>query len=297
MSAASVYRPLYELAERLSPEIGAGLARLAVRAMPALPLPATRRTRVFGVEFSNPLGCAAGFDRDGRLLTSLMHAGFGFAEIGTVNVGAGAAQMAPLEPVLRNLRRAQRVRRQLRIGVSVGTLVPDLAPAAAAACAQACELLAPCVDFLVLNLSRPGSALRAGNFDAAALRRFLVRAAGANLARDRAPDPVPLLVKVAIAPDAHEPLPRALHEALDAGAAGVVVAWEGWSDRQALYRCLERVAGIVGSRVLVAVGGIHDQDDARACLRSGAQLVEVYRALMQRGPCHTRHLAAVLSRA
>ena len=77
----------HSLALRLPPETA---HRMTLRALSALPLPSPaaddRRLRVqaFGLDFPNPLGLAAGFDKNGEAVDAVLRLGFGFIEVGTV---------------------------------------------------------------------------------------------------------------------------------------------------------------------------------------------------------------------
>src|ERR1700736_5845439 len=81
------YRPLRPLLFQLDAELAHRVTLAALSALPSLtpaPDPPELRTELFGVAFSNPVGLAAGMDKDGRALKAWNALGFGFAEIGTV---------------------------------------------------------------------------------------------------------------------------------------------------------------------------------------------------------------------
>src|SRR5260370_35298823 len=64
--------------------------RLAIRMLQVVPMPPPAKddkrlaTRVFGLNFSNPIGIAAGFDKNAQIPDDLLRAGFGFVEVGTL---------------------------------------------------------------------------------------------------------------------------------------------------------------------------------------------------------------------
>ena len=85
---------------------------VAARALPAsasheLPL-VVRSVQTMGLDFSNPLGLAAGFDRTGCLLPTLASLGFGHVEVGTITRGTTGVRLATAR------------RPRLRVGVNIG---------------------------------------------------------------------------------------------------------------------------------------------------------------------------------
>lgn len=267
-------------------------ARAAGQALHAAPAgPALARspaTRAFGLDFPALVGLAAGIDRDGHLTRRLARAGLGFTEIGTVNVERVETVAATLAPLLANLARQHAARAQLRVGVSLGTTAPDPG-AGAEALARAARLLAPRVDFLVLNLSRPGSAVRAGECATATVQHLLEVLLQALHAGHRR---TPLLAKIACPPE-HAAAQPLLERVLGAGVAGCICAFEGWSARSAQLEHLRRIVRLAAPVPIVAVGGIEDTADLRRTLAAGARLAQIYGAFVRGGPPRARRLGAV----
>ena len=88
-TTSPAYRLLRPLLFRLDPETAHNLAIVALRLAGAIGLPGRHRSprlsrRLMGLEFSNPIGLAAGFDKNAELLKSFVFMGLGFAEVGTV---------------------------------------------------------------------------------------------------------------------------------------------------------------------------------------------------------------------
>ncbi len=80
-------RLLQPLLRKLEPEVAHSASIAALKLMPPLPLPASRRaleTLAFGLTFPNPLGLAAGFDKGAEVADPLLRLGFGFVEVGTI---------------------------------------------------------------------------------------------------------------------------------------------------------------------------------------------------------------------
>ncbi len=255
--------------------------------------------RVMGIEFAHPVGVAAGYDRDGSRLAERSAAGFAFVEIGTVNVTAGAGAVAALQPIVRNIacHRLQSAplsgQRGAVVGVSIGSQRDVLDTVAAAEIAVGAHALTLLADFLVVNLSRPGSASRDGPAEARPLRTLLERmraqvdAAGRTLARR-----IPLLVKVAVPPESAEPVPAAAGLAAALGYDGVVAAFERWPSVESACCCIAALRERLGGTALVAVGGVRTADIADRYLRAGADLVQVFGALAETGPSVARTLLA-----
>ena len=252
MSLYSILRPLLF---RLDPERVHGLAITALRLAQAVPGgtsllarrclvadPALRQT-LLGLEFPNPLGLAAGFDKDAVVVDAMTALGFGFVEVGTVTPRPQPGNPRPrlfrypgqrslqnalgfnnqgLQAMRRRLartrgrRQAGASRRAAPVGVNVGKGC-DTPPAAALA--DYADLLGDAAglgglaDYLVVNLSSPNTpGLRALQNET--FLRELLRAA-------RALTRTPVLVK--LSPDLEpEAAARLAAAAVDAGAAGIV---------------------------------------------------------------------------
>jgi len=136
-------------------------------------------TRVCGIDFPNPIGLAAGFDKNAEAPWAWWACGFGFAELGTITPRAQAGQPQPR--LFRLPHMGARVNRMgfnndgansiaRRLTLSAGDLLPPMPigislgknattpiEAAAEDYAQAAERLAPYADFLVINVSSPNT--------------------------------------------------------------------------------------------------------------------------------------------
>ena len=226
MSSPPLYARLRPFIFALAPEAAHRLTLLALRLGPAFPavLPASvravLRTRVWGRDFVNPLGLAAGFDKDAEVADSLLRSGFGFVEVGSVTprpqsgnpkprvfrlpedralinrLGFNSAGLARVEANLRR-RRAAAPEGGV-IGVNLGRN-KDSTDAGADYLAGL-RALAPLADYLVINVSSPNTpGLRAlqGRDQLAALLaplRAALDEAGPQTATGRPP---PLLLKIA----------------------------------------------------------------------------------------------------
>jgi dihydroorotate dehydrogenase len=271
--------------------------------------------RRFGLDFSNPVGLAAGFDKNAEVVEAMLDVGFGFAEFGTVtpkpqpgNPKPRIFRLRDQQAVINRLGfnnagleeaagRAARLRRRRGIvGGNIGKN-KDQTDAVADYAAGAARL-SPLVDYLTVNVSSPNTpGLRA--LQGRAILTELLSAVQA--ARQK---PVPVLVK--IAPDLTDAdLDDIIHAAADSRIAGIIVSNTTIARPPELPRNLAAETGGLsgvplfqpstemlrkayrlseGAIPLVGVGGIASADDAYAKIRAGASLVQLYTALVYQGP-------------
>jgi dihydroorotate dehydrogenase len=263
----------------------------------------TAPLRVMGIELANPVGVAAGYDRDGSRLAELSEAGFGFVEVGTINVMAGPGATAMLQPVVANLA-CHRVRsapppggRGAVVGVSIGSLRDTLDTVAAAEFTVGAHALAPLADYLVVNLSRPGSACRDGGGDAQSLQPLLERIRVQIDATSRALSRrIPLLVKVAARANDAEPIPEAARLAAMLGYDGVLAAFERWPSAESICSRIAALRQGLAGVSIICVGGVKTAAIAMQYLNAGADLVQIYTALSERGSGVARKLTEGLQR-
>jgi dihydroorotate dehydrogenase len=303
----------------LDPETAHRLALAAVRAgLAPAPGPVTSprlATSFAGLDLPNPLGLAAGLDKNATALAGLGRAGFGFLE-----VGAATPQPQPGNPRPRLFRlpvdgalinrfgfnndgmtaiaaRLAQRRAGTVVGLNLGA--NKTSPDRAADFAEVLAHAGPFVDFATVNVSSPNTERLRDLQGAAALAALLdgVNAANARLAR-----PLPLLLK--IAPDLDDrALAGVVEVALAAGIAGIVAtntttardglhgrhaAEAGGLSGQPLFRratiVLARLHAMTEGRLpLVGVGGIASPEQAYAKIRAGASALQLYSALVYGG--------------
>lgn len=291
--------------------------------------------RAWDLEFAHPVGLAAGFDKDAAFPRAAWALGFAFAELGTVTprpqpgnprprlfrlprhealVNRMGFNNAGLEAFVANLARARPS--PIPLGANIGrnaATPPERAVDDYLACFAA---VAPLADFVVVNVSSPNTPGLRDLQAPGEARRLLSALDAARRAHAAAGGRrVPLLVKVA--PDLDDAQLQALAEAcLEAGADGFVatnttLTRPGLDPREAALpgglsgrplrplatRVTARLYLATGGRVpIVGVGGILDPEDAYERIRAGATLLEVYTALVYRGPGVVRHLLEGLDR-
>jgi len=284
-----------------------------------------RPVEVFGLRFRNPLGVAAGYDKEGRAVRGLACLGFGHVEIGTVTA---LPQLGNPRPRLFRLVEDQALVNRMGfpnpgltaargslfrnqgsgvvVGVNIGKGKETPLESAAREYVTLLRELGPRADFITVNISSPNTLGLRALQGRAYLEGLLKVLAQARLEMRR---PLPVLVKLAPDLEAGE-----LREAVDvieaAGMDGIVavnttvarpnlrsaLAGEagGLSGRPLLRQALAVVEGVVrrtqGRLPVVAVGGIDGVDSARAMMDAGAALLQVYTGLVYRGPGLVREI-------
>jgi hypothetical protein len=246
---------------RLANAIARRLAQLAVRAVAwrAMPVPAACPVTAMGLQFRNPLGLEAGFDRTDRLLAPLDACGFGAIEIGTVLPSASLAKSDTVAIAARNLARFRSVPRSARIGVNLGNRHDGFGDTALADYLHTPQLLASYADYLAVNLSARPSIARL-KIDAEPCRRFLaVLCEDRDALSCRIGRRVPLAAKVM--------LERVSPTLLQGWRALGMNALIGVSDGLAT---IAAAAAWLGRSPLISVGGIGSGNDIAERMRRDA---------------------------
>lgn len=289
-------------------------------------------TRVFGLDFANPVGLAAGFDKDAEVVDALLDLGFGFVEAGTVTPRPQPGNPRPnlfriprcralinrlgfpslgLDAFAASFARCRQSARGI-MGANVGINRDSAAPAEDFALGIA--RLAPLADYLVINVSSPNTAGLRDWQARERLRTVIDRALAARAAHSEGRK-VPLLVK--IAPDLDEgQLGDIAALALETGIDGIVLGnatvarppeigaenagRPGGLSGPVLFgpstRLLAALYRLTEGRLpLIGCGGVSSGADAYAKIRAGASLVQLYTALIWHGPGLVRRLKRSLA--
>jgi dihydroorotate dehydrogenase len=277
--------------------------------------------KVLGLTFRNPVGLAAGFDKNGLLVREWGDLGFGFVEVGTVTPRAQAGNPPPrlfrlpgdravinrmgfnndgLEALAGRLRQARRGR--LVVAGNIGKN-KDTPNAEAARDYAACfEALYPLVDFFVVNVSSPNTPGLRELQEKAPLTALLESLQALNAAK---PSPKPILLK--IAPDLTEAQLEDILAIVHATGLAGLVATNTTVGREGLSSPASEVEAIgagglsgapLGERSLevlrqlrarapqlpiISVGGIMSPQDAVERLAAGADLVQIYTGYVYEG--------------
>lgn len=281
-----------------------------------------------GLHFPNRVGLAAGFDKNGRYIDALGALGFGFVEVGTVTPRAQPGQSRPrltrvaaADALINRMGfpndgaaavAARLARRRFTgvCGVNIGKNAATPIEDAVRDYLECFGALAPHVDYVAINVSSPNTQDLRRLQEIDQLRPIVRALADARDALCAATGRrVPLLVK--ISPDVPKPdlarLARLSHAAgidgiiatnTTVSRAGIPARWQaqagGLSGAPLRPLALQTVralrAALGGDMTIIAVGGIGSGQDARAALRAGADLVQVYTGLVYRGPGLVREM-------
>jgi dihydroorotate dehydrogenase len=300
--------------------------RLALTALKTLPLPPPPaddprlKVEAFGLAFSNPVGLAAGFDKDAEVPDAALKIGFGFVEVGTLTPKAQSGNPRPRvfrlpadEAVVNRLgfnnggfaaahnRLAKRVLSSGVVGVNVGANRESVDRAADYV--EGIKTFAAAADYVTVNISSPNTpGLRDLQFGAA-LDDLVARVIEARERAAARAGKKPVLLK--IAPDLSlNELDGVVAVARKRGIDGIVVAnttiarprslrdraarEEGGLSGRPLFSLSTRMLAETylraeGAFPLVGVGGIDSADTAEQKIRAGAALVQLYTALIYKG--------------
>ncbi len=279
--------------------------------------------RKMGLSFKNPIGLAAGFDKNGKWVREMSALGFGFIEVGTVTPLAQEGNPRPRLFRLPNDRALinrmgfnneglESLEHQLStldqgdviVGGNIGKNKDTPQERAEEDYLASFDKLFPHVDYFVVNVSSPNTPGLRKLQDREPLDRLL----GSLQKRNRAQaSPKPLLLK--IAPDLtfaqlEEVIEVVLHHRIDG-----IIATNTSLDRSQLRTpssLLEKIGpgGLSGAPVagrateviryirervpqhftIIGVGGIHTAEEALAKLEAGADLIQIYTGLIYEGP-------------
>ena len=321
---------------RMDPERAHHLAIRLLRSAPLLPgaiailrsfAPTSKPKTLFGLQFRNQIGLAAGFDKDAVAIPAWEALGFGFVEVGTVTSEAqpgnprprifrypndkalinrlgfnnqGAAAVADR---LRRLRQAE-CAPSIPIGVNIGKSRRVPLAAAANDYLYSFRKLHEVADYVTLNLSSPNTPGLRSLQEEEALTELLQAVVGENT-RLSAPKPILLKVDPDLSDDA---LVRIARTAEKFSLAGIIatnttlnhaaIAPEndqagGLSGRPLRMRSTKviEILRSVTRLPIVGVGGIGDLRSAREKVQAGADLLQIYTGLIYHGPGLLRQIA------
>lgn len=277
---------------------------------------------LFGLKFPNPVGFAAGFDKQGKLYNELSHFGFGFIEIGTVTPKPQPGNPKPrlfrltkdsslinrmgfnnvgLDEMIHNLKKNKA---QIIIGGNIGknTLTPN--EKAVDDYAECFEKLHPYVDYFAVNVSCPNIKDLKQLQDKEHTKEILTRLIAINQAKEIQK---PILLK--ISPDLNEQQLDEIIELVDETKIQGIIATNtstsrlglktkpskiekigngGLSGKAITQRSTEVIAYLhkksQGRFPIIGVGGIHSAEDAIEKLNAGADLIQIYTGFIYEGP-------------
>lgn len=276
---------------------------------------------VFGLTFKNPVGLAAGFDKNAELIDDFTHLGFGFIEIGTVTPKPQPGNPAPRlfrlpkdtalinrmgfnnEGVAAAVSRLRKRKSSIIVGGNIGKNKVTPNEEALNDYLICFDQLYHHVDYFVVNVSSPNTPGLRALQEKEPLMKLLKALQDANEAK---PAAKPILLK--IAPDlTDEQLDDIISITQSLSLDGLIVS-NTTIDRSNLSTSKDKIetigaGGLSGKPVfsksnqvlsyirkhlpavpIIAVGGIHSAQDAVEKIKAGANLVQVYTGLVYEGP-------------
>jgi dihydroorotate dehydrogenase len=288
---------------------------------------------ILGLTFSNPVGLAAGLDKDAKLIDELANVGFGFIEIGTLTPQPQSGNEKPrlfrlpqdhalinrmgfnnmgVVAAVENLKKRKS---KIIVGGNIGKNKNTPNEKALDDYTQCFEALHPYVDYFVVNVSSPNTPGLRELQEKEPLRKLLSDVKSLSLSKEK---PKPVLLK--IAPDLTnsqlDDIIQILHETRTDG----VIATNTSITRERLttpVSQLEKIGngGLSGKPIesrsnqvirylrerlgknypIIGVGGIMSEDDAVEKIKAGADLIQIYTGFVYEGPGFIRRINKKLS--
>jgi dihydroorotate dehydrogenase len=289
----------------------------ALRVLKSFQLPSKPKT-LFGLNFPNPIGLAAGLDKNGVALPAWAALGFGFIEIGTVTA---KAQPGNPKPRIFRLREKQALINRLGfnndgadaiahrlatlresgrwpavpVGINIGKSRVTPLEQATDDYVYSFRMLRDFADYITLNISSPNTP---GLRELQEPTKFseLLYAIG----KEEGSAPKPLVVK--ISPDLSGAELKAILAVSEENGVSGIIATNTTLDHSTIPPQLDQAGGLSGAPLrdkstalvreiaaqckipVIASGGIFDPESAREKFQAGAQLIQLYTGLIYRGP-------------
>jgi dihydroorotate dehydrogenase len=307
------------LLHRIDPERAHGLSLRALQSglvpLPGIVTSPRLATTLAGLSLANPVGLAAGYDKNAVAIGPLSRAGFGFLEVGAATPRPQSGNPRPrlfrLSEDLAAINRfgfnnegadaigARLAARPRAVPVGLNLGANKDSPDRAADFAQVLALCGPDVDFATVNVSSPNTEKLRDLQGRAALTALLQ---GVMEVRGNLPRPIPVFLK--IAPDLSDSeLSDLVEVALASGLSGIIatnttLARDGLKSPHRVEtgglsgaplferstRVLARLSHLTDGKLpLIGVGGITTPEQAYAKIRAGASAVQVYTAMVYEG--------------
>ena len=277
---------------------------------------------ILGLHFKNPIGLAAGFDKDARLIDEMAGFGFGFIEIGTLTPKQQSGNDKPRlfrlpkdkaiinrmgfnnEGVLAAVERLKQRKSNVIVGGNMGKNKVTPNENAFEDYNYCFETLFPYVDYFVVNVSSPNTPDLRALQEKEPLKKLLSQVKALSLAKS---NPKPILLK--IAPDLSAEQLDDIIEILKETKTDGIIATNTTLSREGLTTSASQVAamgagGLSGKPLakksnevisylrkelgpdypIVGVGGIMSVEDALDKLKAGANLIQIYTGFIYEGP-------------
>ncbi len=286
------------------------------------------KREVLGLTFENPVGLAAGFDKDAKYVNELSHLGFGFIEIGTLTPKSQSGNPQPrlfrlkADNALLNrmgfnnggvteaVERLKAANKNVIIGGNIGKNKITPNEDAAHDYLHTFEALFNVVDYFVVNVSSPNTPDLRDLQDKEPLKKLLEKLQAANNLKKK---PKPILLK--IAPDLTEGQIDDIVEIIKSTQLAGVVATNTTISRNELANTKQQATelgngGISGAPltdhsteiikqlraklgpkiVIIGVGGIMTPQDAVDKIKAGADLIQIFTGFIYNGPSFVKEI-------
>src|SRR5438477_4498821 len=290
--------------------------------------PSPKPKELFGLNFPNPIGLAAGLDKNGVAIPAWAALGFGFIEIGTVTAVAQPGNPRPrifrlpeqnalinrlgfnndgADAVAERFRRLRKSGRwpAVPVGINIGKSRTTPLERATDDYLYSFRLLRDFADYITLNVSSPNTPGLRELQEPAALSRLLhvISSEPTSVAK-------PIVVK--ISPDLSPIELEAVLAACEENGVAGIIATNTTLDHSSIPSELDKEGGLSGAPLrekstalvrsivasskipVIASGGIFDAESAREKFAAGAQLVQLYTGFVYRGPRLLREIMAKL---
>jgi len=288
-----------------------------LRVLKSFQLPSKPKT-LFGLNFPNPVGLAAGLDKNGVALPVWAALGFGFIEIGTVTAKAQPGnpkprifrlpeQQALINRLGFNNDGADAIAQRLRalrasdrwpavpVGINIGKSRITPLEQATDDYLYSFRVLRDFADYITVNVSSPNTPGLRGLQQPEKLSELLHAIGG-----EEGTTPKPLVLK--ISPDLSDAELKAILAVCEENGVSGIIATNTTLDHSSILPQLDQAGGLSGAPLrvkstalvreivaqskipVIASGGIFDAESARQKFQAGAQLVQLYTGLIYRGP-------------
>jgi len=275
--------------------------------------------KVFGITFPNPVGLAAGFDKDAKYFNEMAAVGFGFIEIGTVTPKAQSGNPKPrlfrlpsdealinrmgfnnsgVEAMVERLKK-RKPNSPIIIGGNIGKNKVTPNAEAINDYEISFNALFPYVDYFAVNVSSPNTPGLRELQEKEPLQALLQHLQNLNQGKS---EPKPILLK--IAPDLSTSQLDEIIEIVESTNLAGIIATNTTISREGLQKAVDEKGGLSGKPLnqkstqviryiadktngklpIIGVGGIHDAASALEKLRAGAALVQIYTGMVYQGP-------------
>jgi dihydroorotate dehydrogenase len=262
---------------------------------------------ILGIEFKNPVGLGAGFDKNGTMINEMNSLGFGFTEIGTITPKPQDGNPQPRlyrhikEETIQNamgfnndgsekiLERVEKLYPFIfPVGINIGKNKTTSEENSISDYLTLIDKFEKFASYLVINISSPNTPNLRDLQNESFISELFTKA------KEKTSKPIFLK----IAPDMSEENAVNLSKlAVEKGASGIGGGLSGKVLTEKSFKIFEAIAKeLYGKTILISVGGINSPEEAYRRLKAGASLIQIYSALIFQGPSLIKNINKGLMR-